>query len=625
MQAFRVNQSTAPASSAPETWRATSPAPKHLIGLWLSCASLAFLLCLYGFSATLVDGVFIPADHDSFYHARRIIAALGQPFDLLQFDAGIHAPEGSWVTWPWAYDTMMAVFGTALVPLFGAEQPMTVLAFVAPVWVFVNSALLMLIGRRLDLQVPLLGLALLCFALSPLTRILHRVGMLDHHFVELSFVLAGLWLGLRWFANLRHRAAATWCAVLLGAAPAFHNGLFILQLPVLITLFVIWAMGRELPRTTIATFSIGLIVTTAVFLLPSETFLDGQFSFYVHSGFHLYIACASALTSIVLTYLPRRLLSVAVLGVLAIALAWPILNQIAHGSSFLRADIINYKGIPEVQSVLRVILDGNFDEINKRYSGLFWLLPLTLGMLLWQLGRYRDNADLFFVVMCGFGVVLLAAQFRLQYFGSFTLYLAWCVVAQRWISSHPEQARKIATMMVATAALSYIVPLRALNETHPAGGSIDYMVTHEVYPVLREVCAKAPGVVLAELGDGHHITYHSSCSVTANMFIMTPQHQRKVLENNALFRASVDEVLTRAPYLRYILVRRADNIFDTKSCYPQCPQNVGLRHELLSASALHSSRVSLLFEKRIDRGNMQEPLLRLFAVNPEPDAGAHQP
>lgn len=178
---------------------------------------------MYHLSATLVDGVFLPADHDSFYHARRIIDAIGAPLQLYQFDARIHAPEGSWVTWPWGYDTLMAFVAGAAMSITRAEDPMSVLAFVAPFWVFVNAALFLGVASRLQLSLAARALAMLSFATSPLTQSLHRVGMIDHHYVEYTFVLATLYFGLTWLRNPSVRRSAAALGAVLGAAPAFHN------------------------------------------------------------------------------------------------------------------------------------------------------------------------------------------------------------------------------------------------------------------------------------------------------------------------------------------------------------------------------------------------------------------
>src|SRR5262245_50613091 len=91
------------------------PVPRrYSVGLWLTAGSFAFLFCLYHLSGTLSGGVFLPAGQDSFYHARRIVDSLADPLRMYQFDAHIHAPEGSWITWPWAYDMLMTLAARAL-------------------------------------------------------------------------------------------------------------------------------------------------------------------------------------------------------------------------------------------------------------------------------------------------------------------------------------------------------------------------------------------------------------------------------------------------------------------------------------------------------------------------------
>lgn len=219
-----------------------SPAvtPRHYaLGLWLAAGSLGCILSLYGMAATLIDGAFLPGDHDSFYHAHRILRALSGPWQVRQFDAAIHAPEGSWVTWPWAYDTLMAVLARTALAVTPVRQPLAVFAFVAPLAVFLNAARMLGCARRLGLSFARQVLVIACFATASLTRSLHQVGMLDHHFVEHTFVLATLFTGLGGCAAPTALRPALWLGIVLGLAPAFHNGLFILQLPVLATLVLL--------------------------------------------------------------------------------------------------------------------------------------------------------------------------------------------------------------------------------------------------------------------------------------------------------------------------------------------------------------------------------------------------
>ena len=79
----------------------------------------------------------------------------------------------------------------------------------------------------------------------PLTQYLHGVGQIDHHFAEYIFVLATIACGLQLaVAPGRHARRASLLGIVLGMAPAIHNALFILQLPVLASLLALWAAGH---------------------------------------------------------------------------------------------------------------------------------------------------------------------------------------------------------------------------------------------------------------------------------------------------------------------------------------------------------------------------------------------
>jgi len=157
-----------------------------------------------------------------------------------------------------------------------------------------------------------------------------------------------------------------------------------------------------------------------------------------------------------------------------------------------------------------------------------------------------------------------------------------------------------------------------LRDRGPIGGDASYMLTRSMYPALHTACAQRPGVVLASFNEGHYITYHSDCSVIADGFILTRQHQQKVLEVRRLLQSNLDEVLTEAPYVRYIYVRRADDILAVGSsrCYPKCPENAGLRQQLLVDGPPFPPQLKLLAEKKLQIGeNVEvEPYARLFEV-----------
>jgi hypothetical protein len=593
---------------------------RYSVGLWLSAGSLAFLFCLYHFSATLVDGVFLPGDHDSFYHARRIIDSLGDPLGMVQFDSHIHAPEGSWITWPWAYDMLRAFAAWGLMALTGASDPMTVLAFVAPAWVFVNAALFLGVASRLRLSLPMRALAMLFFTVVPLTQVLHRVGMLDHHYMEHSFVLASLYLGLGWFEDLANRRRAVALAVLLGAAPAFHNGLFILQFPLLLSFACLWVIGRPIERRAALAFALVLVATTAAFLVPSQPFRLGDFSYYLHSSFHLYAASCTALLCALASVVRFTPKAAGGLGVLLVAMAVPVLPQLVHGRDFLFAELPYLDRIQELGSIPRELARGNWWPATLTYSPVLWLLPLGLGGLLWRLRRDSSNASLYFLVQALVGSFLLLQTFRLHYFGEFALILPLCRLIDDARALRPaffaSRPRRLALGALVTAPL--LVCLLGLKYVYGLGGDISgvYQLTRPAFAALGAACRKAPGIVLAERDDGHLIRYHSDCAVIANNFLTTPQHVEKAALSDALFEGSAAGVLRDAPYVRYILVKRADNLLDPgRQCGLQCPENAGLRRELLQDGPPPEG-LRLLNELYVNRAGKVERFARLFEVAP---------
>jgi hypothetical protein len=589
---------------------------RYSVILWLAAGGLALILCLYCFSGTLVDGEFLPADNDSFYHARRIIDAIPHPLQMYQFDPRIHVPEGLWITWPWAYDMMMAFIGKVLMTITGATNPMSVLAFVAPAWVFLNAALLLGVASRLGLSFPLQVITMLCFALSSLTRNLHRVGMIDHHFIEYTFVLATLYAGLRWFQDISDRRRAVLLGFILGMAPAFHQGLFILQLPVLITLACLWWLGRPIPRRAVSALVLILITTTAVFLLPSEQFRSGVFEYYFYSWFHLYIAACTGVICMLVATWRRNIWTVSLLLLVGLLLSTPIIVQIMLGADFILSRVAAYQQIAEMRNIMDSVRGGELAFVNQFYSYLVWLLPLGVGGVCWRLRHDSSNHNLFFAVMTLFGVFLLLQQFRLEYFGSFALYLPLCILAmdagRRWIPAKTWGAMALGIM----AAIAQVPGLAKIRDAYPLASDFRYSLTRAIYYDLHEACQRRPGVVLADSNEGHFITYHSDCSVIADNFILTKQELDKNTENERLLRSTLTELLIKAPYVRYIFVHRSDNLAANGSskCFPDCPEIKGLRQELLLENPSLPPEVKLLRDIQVQRDAVAVPYARLFEV-----------
>ncbi len=214
------------------------------LGWWLLVALIAAGVCGLKWPAAHFSDEYLPFGNDAFYHARRILDTVADPAAFYEFDPKIHAPEGSLLTWPWGYDYAMARLVKAGELLGIPSPPIAILIWLPVLAVLLPVGLIMLIARRLGLRRPLVIIAGLATALSPLTQFLHGVGQIDHHFAEYIFVLATIASGCRWFSRPRGRAAAIMLGIVLGAATAIHNGLFILQVPVLVALLRAVAPGH---------------------------------------------------------------------------------------------------------------------------------------------------------------------------------------------------------------------------------------------------------------------------------------------------------------------------------------------------------------------------------------------
>jgi hypothetical protein len=358
-----------------------------------------------------------------------------------------------------------------------------------------------------------------------------------------------------------------------------------------------------------------LVVTTAVFLLPSQPFRLGMFSFYLHSWFHLYIAICSGVVCLFMATSRRRPRTLVLLLVIGALLTIPIVSQLVEGGDFFLARIMEYDKIQETHSIAQWVRNGLIVHVNRIFSFLLWLMPLGLAWTCWRLRFDSSDSSIFFAVMALFGALMLLQQLRFEYFGSFTLYLPLCLFVED-LRGRSEKLGWAATATLGiVAVLAHIPSLAGLRAATSNGGDFTYMLTRQIYPSLHDACAQRPGVVLASYNDGHYITYHTDCAVIADGFILTHQHQEKVVQVRELLGSSVSDVLVNAPFVRYIYIRRADNIFSgSQRCFPACPENKGLRHELLENGPPYPPELKLLAEHELRLEGTTLPYARLFEV-----------
>ena len=170
------------------------------LALWAGAASLAMFLAMLFTDSAVFGGVYVPQGNDSFYHARRALDALGSR-GFYETDLRVHAPDGRVVPWPWAYDYLLAAIARVALWLNPGGDPLAVLFYVPVAFILINAALFVAAAGVLQLSFEMRAVAVICFALSPLTQLLHGFGMLDHHYIEHTFVLLQIWLGLQWFRD----------------------------------------------------------------------------------------------------------------------------------------------------------------------------------------------------------------------------------------------------------------------------------------------------------------------------------------------------------------------------------------------------------------------------------------
>jgi hypothetical protein len=558
------------------------------IAIWLATSILAALSCSLYFSAAQLDGEYLPVGNDSFYHARRILDTVENPDAFYEFDSKIHAPEGSLLVWPWGYDYTMAQLVRLGKWLCPGCDPLAILIWIPVAAVFGSMALLVLVARTLGLSTWPTALAALCMALAPTTQFLHGTGQLDHHFAESIMILATIVAGLKWFRQPESSKATLLLASLLGIAPAVHNGMFVLQVPVLFVLAVRWLDGIAPARKQAVLFAVALLATTLAVLIPSTAFRTFRFEFYTLSWFHLYVAFCSAAVAVALSLARRTPKAIAILTLIGLALLVPILAQIEMAGSFVRGTMKWLDTIAEMKSPLREAFTAEGAEIvSQIYSYLIWLAPFTFLLCVVKSWRERRSPRLLFWVSGAAGLVLLSMQVRMHYFGDFALYLPWLIVADDYARNHAAHAKRVFLTTSLALLLCYGPALRQLVAPVPTANDRAFKDTRPMLSVLAQACADDPGTVLADNNAGHYIRYYTDCSVVVNNFLLTPQHLQKMDLAERYFSMGADELARVAPDIKYLLIRpldirRADDAKDGYKYWFFYPGRPRLATELLT-------------------------------------------
>ena len=530
------------------------------IAMWLTASLIAVFFALLLTDAVVLGDLYVPLTNDSFYHAHRILDTVLGERGFYQFDERLHVPEGSWIPWPWAYDYLLAKATQLAVWMAPGLDPMAFMAYVPVAWILVNGALFLAAAREAGLSKELQALAMFCFAFSPLTQLLHSIGMIDHHYVELTFVLSTIWLGLRWFQQPGDARRATMLGAVLGAATAFHTGLFILQLFPLITVFVLWARESAPAATALRAFGIALVATTLLALLPSEPFRRGMFEFGLHSWFHAYVAMCTAAAMAFMGWQPVSRKTFLALVALCGALAIPLGSQLVGGAGFLSGSFSILDTVSEVRSPYKMFTETMGPTATASYySWLLLLAPPILGFYLYRLVRERRPERVFFAVVVALGLALLLDQLRLHYFGYFGLIAGTLLLVDEIRARYRLHRGLVFVGTLAALAVAFQPALRErLLIIYAPSADTEYASVLPMFLELSKLCAEDPGTVLANTDDGNPILFHTDCSVIANNFILRAEDKAHIDEVVRIMQMTPEEIRTERPDIQYLLLRTED-------------------------------------------------------------------
>lgn len=516
--------------------------------IWIIAILIGVGLALTRVPSVFVDGDVHPLGHDAFYHATRILEIAEDPSSTHSFDQNLHWPEGHWIAWPWAYDYLVGVTAGAFSSdRIGAAR---IMAYYPLFWLICSISLVGLIAREV-LRPGLAAICMFAYAAHPLTLTLFSVGSLDHHSAEHFWILLSVYLTGMWLKSPESSRIAVALGVALAAATAFHNILFLLQVPVLAALFVTRLSGYTLPsRRQSMLFGISLCITQLLVLLPSHHFLTFEYEFFLQSWFQLHAAFLTAIG--VAALCSKQKLIMVVLLCVAVLLALPTVMQVMFGVNYLQSDLYMFDKLQETQPMYGGSLSAF--QISFFYTGLLWLLPVYVGFAFFQIVKRRaKDMTLMIMLTALFGFAMMIVQFRFQYFGLFFLVIMPMLVVQSLLPKGRDVliAGSIIIGAYAWSLSYYLLPPKP-------GDSVRYNFGLPIIKAAKAQCEKQPGLLLADRNWGNYLLYQTECPIFSNNFILTPKEVNYVKMTSELLQLTPEQLRISAPDVRYVLVNDMD-------------------------------------------------------------------
>ncbi len=529
--------------------------------------------------ASLHEGIYHPWGFDSFYVAALIRDIVEQYPTLKEFDGQLHPRDGgAWISFTWGFLTLMASLVKAAQTIDPELATSTAVAHIPPVWGMLNCLLLIGVCRQLGCGVFTTALAALGFALAPYVRELHLLGNIDHHFIELFFILLVIYTFLRWLRRPDSWPAAAFAGAALGISIAFHFVLFVLYAPIAAFLLIEWIRGRCESRPAVFAFVAAVLAATLVAVLPSAHLRDLEFDYFYLSWFHVYWAAVFCTAVVYLHRLPFTPARLAVLLAALLLAAVPAIGNLWHGVDFLAADLPGFSQLNETYSVFAFLFSGDPARVNQvylYYTGLLFVLPFALLLLIRQARLTPAPRLIYAACACVYGALFLLLQTRFSYHGPYVLLLPLLLLYEY----RPPGFRPARWLLIAILAIAYLGPALQLTAPKPLGGQPGYAGLVPFYRVIAEQCDKRPGVLLAHPDEGHYLRYHTRCQIVAsNMLASARDFEYRALALR-MFAMPVAELLEQYAWVDYIYVRREGGF--QVGAEAERRLNRGIRNELL--------------------------------------------
>ena len=524
-----------------------------VIGI-VACAA-TWYFASFAIEASLIDGEYHPWGYDSFYVAALVRDIVDNYPTTMQFDDHLHPlHEPAAVSFTWAYTLLLASI-VVLVQQFASSLPTsTILAYIPPLWGVINCLVFIALCRKAGLRPLALALAAAGFALAPYTRDLHMIGNVDHHFMELFFILTIMFGFYNWIESPASTGRAVFSGAVLGLSVAFHFALFVMYLPIALFFLITWISDRMELKAAAPAFLASVLLATLIAVLPSAQFPVLKFEYFKLGWFHLYWAgvfCAAVFFLLRRRYTPVNL---AILAVFLIVAAIPLAHNLLHGTSFLAAELPGFDQINETRSLFAYLFSGDYKlvkQVYEYYSGLIYAVPFVLILLVRQV-RLTPRPELIYT-LCAFllGAAFLFLQLRFKYHASYVLLLPVLLLFQQYAA----EIRFPKALAIIAFVVFYAGPVSKLAVSQPPGGEPGYISLLPFLKVVSKQCAAHPGILLAHPDEGHYLRYHTDCKIlSSNMLAESRDFEYRALALKML-GMSVEELMRKYDWLDYIYAR----------------------------------------------------------------------